>query len=98
MPFHRLAQALQSWEHLQDLLVPVPHLGQVIAEVGKKEQPLAHLLEVKAQFHQEVVYVRKLVDYVVNLIPLTSLICTIISKLEYNLSEKYSSILLFCEI
>ena len=71
--------------------MPGPHLGQVIAEVGKKEQPLAHPLEVKAQLHQGVVYARKLVDYVVNLIPLTSLICTIISKLEYNLSEKYSS-------
>ena len=72
--------------------MPGPHLGQVIAEAVKKEQPLAHPLEVKAQLHQGVVYARKLVDYVVNLIPLTNLIYTIISKFEYNLSEKYSSI------
>ena len=95
MPFHRLAQALQSWEHLQDLLVPVPHLGQVIAEVVKKEQPLALPPEVKAQLHQEVVYARKFVGYVVNLIPPTNRICTIISKLEYNPSEMYLSAQIF---
>ena len=75
--------------------MPVPHLGQVIAEVVKKEQPLAHPLEVKAQVHQGVVYARKLVGYVVNLIPPTNRICTIISKLEYNPSEMYLSAQIF---
>ena len=71
--------------------MPDPHLGQVIAEVVKKEQPLDHPPEVKAQLHQEVVYARKLVGYVVNLIPPTNRICTIISKLEYNPSDLYLS-------
>ena len=72
--------------------MPVPHLGQVIAEVVKKEPPQALPPEVKAQPHQEVVYARKLVGYVVNLIPPTNRICTIISKLEYNPSEMYLSV------